>query len=100
MTLEQEGVLLDDLPVGAVVEFKTGNHSYRVENFGEGKVVMSGHPKYCPEPVAVYLYGSLADDRTKKLRFIGPGMRIEFRHPTMGEIRTSRVEEVTAMRTH
>ena len=99
MTLEveqEQGVALDELAIGAVVEFKTGHHTYRVENFGDGRVLMSGHPKYCPEPVAVYLYGSMADDRTSRVRFIGQGMRVEFRHPTLGEIRTSRVEEIKA----
>jgi hypothetical protein len=71
-----------------------------VENFGDGRVLMSGHPKYCPEPVPVYLYGSTAEDKTKRLRFIAPGMRIEFRHPILGESRTSAVEEVTATRMH
>ena len=94
MTTEQ-GVALDELPVGAVVEFKTGNHTYKVKNFGHGKVLMSGHPKYCPEPVPVYLYGS-SSEHAKRMRFIGRGMRIEFRHPTLGEIRTSLVEEVKA----
>ncbi len=97
----EQGVALDDLAVGAVVEFKTEHHLYHVENFGDGKVLMSGHPKYCPEPVPVYLYGSAAGNPPAKMRFIGKGMRIEFRHPTLGEIRTSQVQEIfTAEQTH
>ena len=89
-----EGVSLDDLPVGAVVEVVTGHHTYRLENRGRGEVLMSGHPLYCPEPLVVELYGSACDSDGIKMWFIGRGMRLEFRHPKYGPVRTSHVREI------
>jgi hypothetical protein len=89
----EEGVSLDDLAVGAVVEVVTGHHTYRLENRGGGEVLISGHPVYCPEPVLVDLHGSISDGQIK-MWFIGRGMRLEFRHPTLGLVQTSRVREI------
>jgi hypothetical protein len=89
-----EGVFLDDLAVGAVVEVVTGHHTYRLENRGGGAVLISGHPVYCPEPVLMWLHGSVSDSHEIKMWFIGPGMRLELRHPTLGLVQTSRVREI------
>jgi hypothetical protein len=89
----EEGVFLDDLAVGAVVEVVTGHHTYRLENRGGGEVLISGHPVYCPEPVLVDLHGSISDGQIK-MWFIGRSMRLEFRHPTLGLVQTSRVREI------
>jgi len=90
----EEGVSLDDLAVGAVVEVVTGHHTYRIENRGNGEVLMSGHPVYCPEPVLVELHGSVGDGHVIKMWFIGRGMRLEFRHPKFGLVLTSHVREI------
>lgn len=90
----EEGVSLDDLAVGAVVEVVTGHHTYRIENRGNGEVLMSGHPVYCPEPVMVELHGSIGDSHVIKMWFIGRGMRLEFRHPEFGLVLTSHVREI------
>lgn len=90
----EEGVSLDDLAVGAVVEAVTGHHTYRLENRGNGDVLISGHPVYCPEPVLVELHGSIGDDQMIKMWFIGRGMRLVFRHPQFGVVRTSHVREI------
>jgi hypothetical protein len=90
----EEGVSLDDLAVGAVVEVVTGHHTYRLENRGGGEVLISGHPVYCPEPVLVELHGSVGDSGVIKMWFIGRGMRLEFRHPALGLVQTSRVREI------
>jgi hypothetical protein len=88
------GVALDDLPVGAWIEVETTNHVYEVENRGDGKVLIAGHPEYCPRPVLVDLHGSTLGNQMIKMRFIGRGMKMEFRHPTFGVIRTGRVQEI------
>jgi hypothetical protein len=88
------GVSLNDLEVGAVLEVETGGHTYRIENRGEGKVLISGHPEYCPEPVLADLHGSTWGTGLIKMRFIGRGMRMEFEHPTSGLIWTSRVKAI------
>ena len=93
----EEGVSLDDLAVGAVVEVVTGHHTYRLENRGGGEVLISGHPVYCPEPVLMWLHGSVSDSHEIKMWFIEPGMRLELRHPTLGLLQTSRVREIHAL---
>ena len=89
-----EGVDLCDLPVGAVIEVETGHHTYRVENRGDGKALISGHPQYCPEPVLVDLHGAIGEGSMLKMWFIGRGMRMEFVHPQFGCVWTSRVHEI------
>ena len=89
--LSGEGVHLDELPVGTQVDVHTANRCYHLENRGEGKVLISGHPQYCPRPVMVDFHGSTLGSSTIKLGFVGTGMRLEFEHPVYGSICTSRV---------
>lgn len=90
----QGGVHLNDLPVGAVVEVETANHQYRLEYRGDGQVLISGHPKFFPEPLLAYLQGSTWGTALLKWRFIGRGMRLELLHPEYGVIITSPVREI------
>ena len=50
------GVMLNELPLGTVLEAQTKHHTYHLENRGKGNVLISGHPTYCPEPVLVQFY--------------------------------------------
>ena len=93
-TKQREGVCLDDLKVGDELELATKNRTYLVENRGNGDILISGHPKYCPQPTLVKLYGSTAGWTVLIPGFIGRGMYLEFRHPEHGLIRTSRIEEI------
>ena len=88
------GVGLDALPIGAVVDVETANHLYRIENRGDGEVLISGHPEICPTPVLVRFHGSTWGTPMLKLRFIGRDMTMEFRHPRQGVVRTSRVRDI------
>ncbi len=88
------GVFFDELPVGAVLDVETRHHTYTVENRGDGKILIVGHPTYCPQPVLVNLHGSTWGTALIKRRFIGRGMRMEFIHPTHGVVRTSPVREI------
>ena len=88
------GVGVDDLPVGAVLDVETANTHYRIENRGEGKVLISGHPDICPAPVLVMFHGSMSGHAMLKAGLIAPEMNMEFLHPTRGIVRTSRVREV------
>ncbi|MBI3665793.1 MAG: hypothetical protein HY236_06130 [Acidobacteria bacterium] len=88
------GVFLRDLEVGAVLEIETRNHFYLLENRGHGLVLLSGHPKFCPQPVLVKVNGSTWGKAMIKMQFIGRDMHLEFRHPTHGVIRTSRIQEI------
>jgi len=88
------GVSLDELPVGAVLDVQTSNTLYRIENRGEGEVLISGHPEICPVPVLVGFHGSTWGTPMLKVRFIGRDMRMEFFHPQRGIVRTSRVRDI------
>ncbi|MCU1335963.1 MAG: hypothetical protein JWO19_1544 [Bryobacterales bacterium] len=88
------GVVLDELPIGAVLDVETANTLYRIENRGDGDVLISGHPDICPEPVLVSFHGSTWGTPMLKLRFIGREMSMEFSHPERGIVRTSRVREI------
>jgi len=88
-----QSVALDELPVGAVVEVETGHSTYRLENRGEGKALISGHPTYCPEPVLVDFHGAVGPS-TLKMWLIEPDLKMEFRHPDFGVVRTSKVRKI------
>ncbi|MGH9646764.1 MAG: hypothetical protein ACRD4E_08115 [Bryobacteraceae bacterium] len=88
------GVSLDELPVGAVLDVQTANTLYRVDNRGDGEVLISGHPEICPTPVLVVFYGSTWGTPMLKLRFVGREMKMEFFHPEKGIVRTSRVRDI------
>ncbi len=88
------GVYLDELSEGAVLELETQHHSYTIVNRARGQALISGHPKFCPEPVPVSIEGSTWGGSMLKVRFIGRGMHLEFRHPTYNTITTSRVLDI------
>jgi len=88
------GVHLDNLSEGTTLEIETQNHWYTVVNRGCGKALISGHPKYCPAPTLVRIEGSTWGGSMLKTRFIGRGMRLEFRHPAFRTITTSRIVEI------
>jgi hypothetical protein len=88
------GVGLDQLPLGAILDVQTANNLYRIENRGDGEVLISGHPEICPTPVLVNFHGSTWGTPMLKVRFIGREMRMEFFHPLKGIVRTSRVRDI------
>jgi hypothetical protein len=85
LPLVADGVHLSDFPIGVVIEVTTANRTYTIENRGEGRMLISGHPKYCPEPVLVDQVGPL----------IAPGLCLAWWHPNHGRIRTSPVEQIS-----
>ena len=90
------GVYLDELCEGAVLEVETQHHGYTIVIRGRGRDLISGHPKYCPDPVPVRIEGSTWGGSMLKVRFIGRGMRLEFRHPIFRTIITSRIVDIRA----
>jgi hypothetical protein len=88
------GVHLDDLSEGAVLEVETQHHLYTIVNRARGHALISGHPKFCPEPLPVSIAGSTWGSSMLKLQFIGRGMHLEFCHPTYHTITTSRVVDI------
>jgi hypothetical protein len=90
------GVYLDRLPQGAELEVETQNRRYRIINRGQGQALISGHPKFCPDPVLVRIGGSSWGGSMLKMRFIGRGMHLEFEHPEYQTITTSRIVDIRA----
>jgi hypothetical protein len=88
------GVYLEDLPDGTELEIRTENRCYRLLYCGQGQVLISGHPKFCPKPVLVKFQGSTWGGSLVRLAYIGRGMRLEFRHPEHQTIITSPIVEI------
>jgi hypothetical protein len=91
-----DGIDLNDLAAGAVVELDTRHHHYRLVNGGDTHVRISGHPTFCPEPVEVEVEGSIgnAGSLLSKPGFIGKGMRMVMRHPVFDVITTSPIRAI------
>lgn len=89
-----EGLDINTVAVGARIEVHTKNRTYMLENCGDGQVLISGHPKYCPRPLLVKLLGCTWGGAMLKMQYIEPGMYLEYRHPLHGIVCTSRIEEV------
>ncbi len=91
------GIHLDSLSIGDTLEVETQNRWYTIVNRGRGQVLICGHPKFCPAPTLVRIEGSTWGGSMLKSRYIGRGMRLEFRHPSFHTITTSRIVEIRAM---
>jgi len=90
------GVHLHDLSPGTVLEVRTRNRAYTILYKGWDQALISGHPVFCPQPVAVTIHGSTWGGSMIKSRFIGRGMRLEFVRAELDPIRTSVILEVRA----
>ena len=89
------GLHLSDVAEGATVEVQTHNHTYRIMKCTGGKALISGHPKFCPKPVAVSIHGSTWGGCMLKTGFIGLGMRLEYSHPAHASIATSPIVAIS-----
>ncbi len=94
--VSNEGVYLDDLAAGAVVEIETQHHHYRLVKRADTHMRISGHPKFCPEPVEVEIEGCFGSrpPLMPHSGFIGRGMYLIFKHPLFDEVTTSRIREI------
>ena len=89
------GVYLCDLPRESTLEIETQNRSYTIVLYESGAALISGHPRYCPEPVLVKIEGSNWGGSMLKPSYVGRGMHLEFRHPEYEQpIITSRILEI------
>jgi len=89
------GVFLGDLPPSTVLQIHTQHHCYTMLLLGDGSALISGHPRYCPEPILVVIAGSTWGGSMLKRRFVGRGMRLEFHHPEYRTpIVTSPIQEI------
>ncbi len=92
------GVHLDHLTEGTTLRIETQHRWYTIVLLGQGNALISGHPQFCPSPVMVRIMGSTWGGSMLKSRFIGRGMHLEFRHPTLQTITTSRIVDIQANR--
>lgn len=74
------GAYVDKLPVGRSLRVRTRNSVYFIDRVAKGKdgLLISGHPRYCPEPVKAYILGSNFGGSMLKIGFVGRGMYMEF----------------------
>jgi hypothetical protein len=90
------GVHLRDLTPGSVVSIQTLNHVYKIEVVEEDTALISGHPRFCPDPIEVRIHGSTWGGSMLRTRYLGRGMHLEFEHPVHKTIVTSRILEIQA----
>jgi hypothetical protein len=88
------GIYLDELPEGSVLEVETSGHRYTIVNRTHGEALISGHPRFCPQPTAVIIGGSALGGCMVKAGFIGLGMRLTFQLPTHRTITTSPIMQI------
>jgi hypothetical protein len=89
------GVDLRHLPHKTKLEVATQNRCYVLVMEGDNEAWITGHPRYCPEPVKVEIAGSNWGGSMIKTHFLGRGMRMEFRHPKFpGAIVTSQIVDI------
>ena len=82
-----------DLPPGSRVEVETRNRCYRIECLGGNAIRISGHPDYCPTPVAGQLESADSED-SAGAAIIGRGKRLQFRLENGGPVSTSKIMSV------
>jgi hypothetical protein len=90
------GVFMEDLPQGVVLEVETNHHRYTIVNRTHGEALISGHPTFCPEPIAVRIEGSTWGGYVLKAGFIGLGMRLTFQLSAHRTITTSPIMRIRA----
>jgi hypothetical protein len=95
----QEGVELKSLRPGSLIpgsliDVETKSRHYHIECLGGEEIRISGHPKYCPEPVPAYLQGSLDPEGALESGLIEPGMRLLVLLNNDHPVTTSRVVSV------
>jgi hypothetical protein len=90
--------VVDEQPVGALLEVETTHHNYLLKNRGNGKVLVSGHPDYCPEPILMNFHGATDNTHISRCGSL-TWMHMQFGHLTLGVMRTSRVREIREQKT-
>ncbi|HUQ90817.1 MAG TPA: hypothetical protein VM120_03980 [Bryobacteraceae bacterium] len=93
------GVYLKDVPSEGTLEIETQNRFYVLQSRGGGQFLISGHPKFCPNPTLVTVSGSNWGGSMLKKSYVGRGMHLEFLHPEYERpIVTSRIIEIRLVR--
>ena len=88
------GILLTETPVGTEIEARTANNVYRLRHAQRGLIAISGHPKYCPDPVCIPVGGACWLDQSSESPFLAPGMSIQFVDRSGRSVVTSKIESI------
>ncbi len=87
------GVRLGTLSEGSRVLVDTLNNRYEIR-IRDGQTWISGHPEFCPMPVAVCVRGSSWGGSMLRRAYLGLGMHMEFGHPEYETVTTSRIVSI------
>jgi hypothetical protein len=78
MTISTDLLDLKNLAPRASVDVETNSRHYKIECLGGNAIRISGHPEYCPEPVAARLHGSVDRQGSLEIGVISRGKRLVF----------------------
>ncbi|MEK7559790.1 MAG: hypothetical protein AAB522_00610 [Patescibacteria group bacterium] len=87
------GYFLRDVLEGKKFEIETQNTRYTLEK-KDGKIFLSGNPKFCHNPTEVRIKGSTWGGSMLKMDFIGIGMHLEFVLPNHETITTTQIKAI------
>jgi len=87
-----------NLPPGSRVDVETKNRLYSIECLGGSSMRISGHPDYCPTPVAGHLQGAADKHGLIEPGLIGRGKYLRFLLDDHRPVTTSRVLHVRVKR--
>ena len=93
-SVEGDGVVLNSLRAGSLIDVETKSRHYNIECLGGNAIRISGHPQYCPSPVPAQLQGSIDKEGVLELGLIGEGKRLMFFLDGDRPVTTSRVVSV------
>jgi len=89
------GEFIEKLKVGNILEVQTKNTLYKIEKREDG-LYISGHQKFCPNPVQCNIHGSTWGGSMLKMGFVGIDMHLEFSLVNdHGVITTSPIQKIT-----
>jgi hypothetical protein len=78
MTISTEFLDVNNLDPSSSIDVETKTRHYQIECLGGNAIRISGHPEYCPEPVAAWLHGSVDREGVLEFGVIGRGKRLVF----------------------
>ena len=79
---------------GSLLDVQTSSRHYKIECLGGNAIRISGHPEYCPHPVAARLQGSLDKEGVLGFGLIVRGMRLLFLLDDQRPVTTTKVLSV------
>ena len=88
------GAWIEKLPKCKALRVVTQNSTYIIRKDSAGYLWISGHYKYCPDPVQCNIHGSTFGGSVIRVGFIGRGMHLEVGMPDGRVMTTSSIREV------